>query len=155
MLSTSTCYHHFLQTVGAPDITLCETANCQQPTANSQSYSHNFTFPAPLTPERTNCFDSLSKLCSRFGRLDASRRALPSLGNIGASSILLSLLAGLLTFPSLPYLPDFKSVALYRQTLQRGITAAGTVPDSHRIPLHQVASATRLPYFCLQRYNFF
>jgi len=27
------------------------------------------------------------------------------------------------------------------------ITAAGTVPDSHRIPLHQAASATGLPYF--------
>jgi hypothetical protein len=27
-----------------------------------------------------------------------------------------------------------------------GITAAGTVPDSHRIPLHQAASATRLPF---------
>jgi len=26
------------------------------------------------------------------------------------------------------------------------ITAAGTVPDSHRIPLHQAASATRLPF---------
>ena len=52
-----------------------------------------------------------------------------------------------MTFPNLPYLPEIISVALYRQTLQRGITAAGTVPDSHRIPLHQAASATRLPYF--------
>ena len=50
-----------------------------------------------------------------------------------------------MTFPNLPYLPEIISVALYRQTLQRGITAAGTVPDSHRIPLHQAASATRLP----------
>jgi len=66
-----------------------------------------------------------------------------------------SRLVGLLTFPSLLYLPDdfnssifqffnfSSSVALYKQTLQRGITAAGTVPDSHRIPFHH--SATRTP----------
>ena len=73
--------------------------------------------------------------------------------------------AGLLTFPSLLYLPDPfffravanfslftlhsslpRSVALYEQTSITGITAAGTVPDSHRIPLHQAASATRLPF---------
>jgi hypothetical protein len=36
-------------------------------------------------------------------------------------------------------------VALYKQTFSRGITAAGTVPDSHRIPFrrgdisHQIA----------------
>ena len=53
-------------------------------------------------------------------------------------------MAGLLTFPSLLYLPDSWSVALYKQTLLTGITAAGTVPDSHWIPLHQAASATRL-----------
>ena len=29
------------------------------------------------------------------------------------------------------------SVALYKQTSLRRITAAGTVPDSHRIPLHR------------------
>ena len=28
-------------------------------------------------------------------------------------------------------------MALYKQTLIKGITAAGTVPDSHRIPLHR------------------
>jgi hypothetical protein len=39
--------------------------------------------------------------------LDASRRALHRLGIIGASSILLSPSAGLLTFPDLLYLPDF------------------------------------------------
>ncbi len=39
------------------------------------------------------------------------------------------------------------SVALYKQTSRRRITAAGTVPDSHRIPFHQAASATRLPLF--------
>jgi hypothetical protein len=52
--------------------------------------------------------------------------------------------AGLLTFPSLLYLPEplskrsmFNvSVALYKQASLMGITAAGTVPDSHRIPLH-------------------
>ena len=68
-----------------------------------------------------------------------------------------NLLAGLLTFPSLLYLPDRlseefatahgnhnsqfpilrASVALYKQTLPRGITAAGTVPDFHRIPLRR------------------
>jgi len=57
------------------------------------------------------------------------------------------LLAGLLTFLSLHYLPDLWSVALYIQTSLTRITAAGTVPDFHRIPLHQAASATRLPYF--------
>lgn len=45
-------------------------------------------------------------------------------------------MAGLLAFPGLLYLPDFKSVALYEQASLMGITAAGTVPDSHRIPLH-------------------
>jgi hypothetical protein len=49
----------------------------------------------------------------------------------------LSVMAGILTFPSLLYLPDHWPVALYKQTLQRGITAAGTVLDSHQIPLHR------------------
>ena len=50
--------------------------------------------------------ESSCVFCSCFGRLDASRRALPRLGRIGASSILLSPSVGLLTFPSLLYLPD-------------------------------------------------
>ena len=50
--------------------------------------------------------ESFCVFCSCFGRLDASRRALPRLGRIGASSILLSPSVGLLTFPSLLYLPD-------------------------------------------------
>ena len=45
-------------------------------------------------------------------------------------------LAGLLTFPNLLCLPEQYSVALYKQISKMGITAAGTVPDSHRIPLH-------------------
>jgi hypothetical protein len=56
-------------------------------------------------------------------------------------------MAGLLTLPGLLFLPDNMSVASYKQTLStRGITAAGTVADSHRIPLHQAASAARLPF---------
>ncbi len=61
---------------------------------------------------------------------------------------------GLLTLPSLLYLPDSLSVALYKQTLQKGITAAGTVPDSHRIPFHQTAFDRQIALIWGQRYNF-
>jgi hypothetical protein len=63
-------------------------------------------------------------------------------------------LAGLLTFPSLLYLPGSSPVALYKQTSIMGITAAGTVPDSHRIPLHR-GNICRLIAFRMQRYIFF
>ena len=65
-----------------------------------------------------------------------------------------------MTLPRWPYLPDNfqfsifnlqSSIFIVSGVIQAnpimGITAAGTVPDSHRIPLHQAASATRLPYF--------
>ena len=53
--------------------------------------------------------------------------------------------AGLLAFPrrSLPSQPCW-SVALYGQTFRMGITAAGTAPDSHRIPLHRQPTGWRL-----------
>jgi hypothetical protein len=49
-------------------------------------------------------------------------------------------MAGLLTLPSLLYLPGLFSISQWRYTsrpFSKGITAAGTVPDSHRIPLSQ------------------
>ena len=49
-------------------------------------------------------------------------------------------MAGLLTFPrsALPSQPCSWPVTSSKQTLCfEGITAAGTVPDSHRIPLHR------------------
>ena len=49
-------------------------------------------------------------------------------------------MAGLLTFPqsALPSQPYPRPVTFSKQTLCfEGITAAGTVPDSHRIPLHR------------------
>jgi len=46
-------------------------------------------------------------------------------------------LAGLLTFLSLLYLPGKLPVALYKQTALTRITAAGTVRDSHPVPLHR------------------
>jgi hypothetical protein len=56
-------------------------------------------------------------------------------------------MAGLLTFPSLLYLPGIVVASgVIQANPSKGITAAGTVPDSHRIPLHQAASAAQLPY---------
>jgi hypothetical protein len=49
-------------------------------------------------------------------------------------------MAGLLTFPrsALPSQPSSRPVTFSKQTLCfEGITAAGTVPDFHRIPLHR------------------
>ena len=68
-------------------------------------------------------------------------------------------MAGLLTFPqsALPSQPCPRPVTFSKQTLCfEGITAAGTVPDSHRIPLHR--SGPKPPdYHHLrpQRYNNF
>jgi len=52
-------------------------------------------------------------------------------------------MAGLLTFPrsALPSQPSQRPVAsLQADPVFQGITAAGTVPDSHRIPLHRCGS---------------
>ena len=49
-------------------------------------------------------------------------------------------MAGLLTFPCLLAFPTMclrECQWHFKQTLKKGITAAGTVPDSHRIPLHR------------------
>ena len=63
--------------------------------------------------------------------------------------------AGLLTFPSLLYLPDILSVALYKQTSLRRITAAGTVPDSHRIPLHHGGYSHQIAFLACKVTTFF
>jgi len=74
-------------------------------------------------------------------------RTLSSLGITGASSILLSLLAGLLTFPSLLYLPNILSVALYKQTSKRGLQLQVQFRTFTGFPYIMAATATRLPYF--------
>jgi hypothetical protein len=38
-------------------------------------------------------------------------------------------------------------VALYKQAFLRGITAAGTVPDSHRIPFRRGDIGHQIAYF--------
>ena len=54
---------------------------------------------------------------------------------------MMSVLAGLLAFPLPVRLPD-SSVAFVNRRSKEGITAAGTAPVFHRIPLHRNA---RLP----------
>ena len=124
-------------------------------TANSQRLKATliliiFPLSEPLTPERTSH-------CS--GRLDL--RSSPALARHNWSKLRSALASGRSSdFPQSalpsrtpPRSPPLRgegegvgcSVALHKQTLLRRITAAGTVPDSHRIPLHQAASATRLP----------
>ena len=46
--------------------------------------------------------------------------------------------AGLLTYPVYCAFPTMKSVAkeCNKHTVAKGLTAAGTVPDSHRIPVN-------------------
>ena len=44
-------------------------------------------------------------------------------------------------------------MALYKQTIPRGITAAGTVPDSHRIPFHHGGILPPDCSFRVQRYK--
>jgi len=65
-------------------------------------------------------------------------------------------------FPHLLYLPSpifnlelsIVPVALYEQTLLWGITAAGTAPDLHRIPLHRTVLRPSIASFAAQRYAF-
>ena len=68
------------------------------------------------------------------GRLDASRRVLFSLGSVETSFTLLSLQAGLLTFPSLLYLPDNVVSGVIRADLINGDYScrysSGLSPDS-------------------------
>ena len=51
---------------------------------------------------------------------------------------LLFVTAGLLTYPVYCAFPTMKSVAkeCNKHTVAKGLTAAGTVPDSHRIPVN-------------------
>jgi hypothetical protein len=68
------------------------------------------------------------------GRLDALRRVLFSLGSVETSFTLLSLQAGLLTFPSLLYLPDNVVSGVIRADLINGDYScrysSGLSPDS-------------------------
>ena len=76
-------------------------------------------------------------LCGRHhmeGRLDALRRVLFSLGSVETSFTLLSHQAGLLTFPSLLYLPDNVVSGVIRADLINGDYScrysSGLSPDS-------------------------
>ena len=65
---------------------------------------------------------------------------IPSHLFLSERTVVFSTMAGLLTFPrsALPSQPCARPVTFSKQTLCfEGITAAGTVPDFHRIPLHR------------------
>ena len=80
---------------------------------------------------------------------------MPCLGRIRASSILLSPTAGLLTFPSLLYLPDFIVSGVIQADLAKGDYScrysSGLSPDS----LTSGGISHQIAMICVQRYNFF
>ena len=114
----------------------------------------SFCAPAvPMAPSASNATVSLRFINLGFASYHAYPERACFCHSYGSQ-------AGILTLPCLPCLPDLVSVALYGQACRMRITAAGTVPDSHRIPLHlsdvgRSIAIVPVRKNTLQMYNFF